>query len=185
MNRASTFQRFFVIFLSAGGLSACIPNGGDYYPLGAETGFFPSTDSPDFNPGAFICGQNEEFPEPNVVPAYDQHLTGQGQYVACYAVSSLYDIRIDAWTENHPSRICAFPVEYIDAQTVILKPDLETWRPLSICSNMSESRAFFTFDMIKFNAVIVVPEQDREPMTSCLESGQSWACPEYSFGIFR
>lgn len=143
------------------------------------TGYSPIRDGEDPN-GPWICPTDY-----NVKPLHDRELDGTGHYAACYARSSLYDIRIDSAHSSPPETICAFPVQVIDESTSFLKPDLETGRPLSLCSKFIEGRAFFTFDLIKYNAVILVPSTSREAMTSCLETGQAAYCPPYSYGKFR
>lgn len=177
-----SFIQPLVLVASALALNACA-SGYDSTPdiraSQLATGYNPIR-SPEDETSPFICPT-----EANIKPHHDTELDGQGQYATCYARSSLYQIRVDATVESPPDKICVFPIQYVDSTTSYLKPDLQTGRPLSVCAGFVEGRSLFDFDLIRYNALIVVPEASREAMTSCLESGQAWACPAYSYGKFR
>jgi len=176
--------KFLLLLACAAQLASCANGGSSSESFRAaqntQNSFNPLGFDRNHEDGPFICRSKE-----NVKPIYDRELNGNGYYTACYARSSLYAIRVETTFQQPAESICAFPVQYVDSRTSFLKPDLETGRPLSLCSRITEGRAFFTFEQISYNTLIIVPEEDREAMTVCLETSQSWLCPSYSYGRFR
>lgn len=125
----------------------------------------------------------------NVIPDYDWNVNGSGYFFACYNKSNPADLKIFGHA-NQSINFCVFPAQYYDAQHVYAKPDVTQtgYPPLVRCVNSSEEGVALSFvnDQIStMNAVFIVAAKDKNAMQNCLGTQDYYACPHYSFGVYR
>jgi hypothetical protein len=131
---------------------------------------------------------------PNVVPDYDYDLDGSGYYNVCYHRTSQADIKFTGRTASS-NVVCVFPAEYVNATNIFVKPDVDagTNAPWYQCRELTgspdgatSSGVRMSFPGIRWNAAFIVEgTQAALEMQRCLAQNNYYACPRYSFGIFR
>lgn len=127
----------------------------------------------------FQCPSN-----PNVLPEYDQHLDGTGQYTACASTASTADLLLHGQTVSSTA-ICVYPAQYVDATHIFTKPDPSTGAPIYSCQEISPDGVKVSFPSVNYNMVFVVEQPNRQAMSNCLITHDYTSCPVYSYGRFR
>ena len=154
--------------------------------LASTTGSF-SLSSAHLAPRDYTCPS-----EANVTPHSSYYLDGSMQFIACPHQTDTAAVYVTG--EPHSSNaICVFPAEYIDQNHVYSKPLTPGGSSQVACgelqslnqnSTQNEGRAF-SFSATNYNAIFVVEQSNLNAMRTCLDGGNYYACPPFSFGVFR
>jgi hypothetical protein len=130
----------------------------------------------------------------NVVPDYDYELDGSGYYRVCHHRTNPADVKFTGRTAA-TNVVCMFPAQYLDGQHIYAKPDVDggTNAPWYKCqeiqtdaSGTTSTGIRMTFPGISWNAAFIVEGYAAATeMQRCLAQNNYYACPHYSFGIFR
>jgi hypothetical protein len=189
----SALKKLFVLCVASLSLSACgnifadrnlvsrqlALSGGPVQPTGSGAG------STVFE-GGFECSY-----QASIFPNQTDYL-GNGEYRVCTNPTNPNMVRIHGST-FFESRVCVYPIQYIDGQGVFLKKDprVEDDTPYFDCQNISNSTGnVYTFFATQFNGLIVVEGSMNESYLQCISSGDPSTCDPYvlkyvSSGRFR
>ncbi len=129
----------------------------------------------------FVCPA-----EANVLPHFDEEMDGSGKYKACYHVSSLNDLLFHGETSENEklNDVCIFPVQYVDADNILLKPDIEKKSFAYERIHVSKDGFKMHFKVSDFNAVMIVEFHYLNKMLLCIND-KTKPCPPFSFGKFK
>jgi hypothetical protein len=120
-----------------------------------------------------------------VTPEYDSSLDGSGYFSVCPSSSNPAGIVVFGEPLDSNKRICVFPAEVVSTGGIYPKIDGNGFPMLKCGENQSAGQGF-VFERTSYNALFVVPYQDRNAMQICLATGNYFNCPKsYSYGKFR
>lgn len=133
----------------------------------------------------------------NVMPSYDRYVNGTMKFQVCRHTSDASKIKITG-SSYGDSKICVFPLEYVDENHVYPKPDLSTGGLVNKCVSATSTYRSYSpyydfqdvmtsFPATNFNAVIIVLESNKNQLMSCLNGPAGpnfYYCPDYSYGHF-
>ena len=128
----------------------------------------------------------------NIVPDYDYALDGTGFYKVCKNRDIAVKIRVHG-TAPASGKICVFPVEFAaNGQPRTLSDPKNNGLAKVDCADVNQTKSGldFTFELYKFNGVIIVDQNDVFQMSACAPplgrgTPDATQCPKnFSLGQF-
>lgn len=120
-----------------------------------------------------------------IQPEYDLSVDGSGYFSACTSTEHSSGVVVFGEPLDPSKRICVFPAEVVSTGGIYPKIDGNGF-PMFQCGDNRSTGESFTFDKTNFNALFIVPYQDRHSMQQCLTTGNYFMCPKsFSYGKFK
>ncbi len=194
LNKIQSLLLLFGVFSSSGILTGCgqlvgMPSSSYVVAPYRNSGSF-SEGASDWSAVDPLTNADYDCSKRNTIePKFIVHELNTDTYTACANKTKTTEILLSGkpYIENGATqqRLCVFPVEIVDVRHVYPKWDFKTNAALSTCTAYSADGMHFDFPLTRYNAVIVVAESQRGAMSLCLGTGNTQACPEYSYGQFK
>ncbi|NDD93004.1 hypothetical protein EBZ37_13095 [bacterium] len=142
---------------------------------------FLRTEYSDESQNSSSCRYNEV-----IQPDSDTWVDGTGYYSVCANESASSEISVYGTAPEGAKQYCVFPAKVNQNDAIFPLIPAGSSIPLMKCGSKAAGTQVFSFPGVSFNALFVVPFEDRVAMQACLGAGSYYTCPKsFSYGQFR